>query len=87
MLLSNSPFQHPKAFASVCYILKITFHDHITRLRSKANQKLSALPHVTLPERCLLMSSYITSQFSHYPLVWMIQSRRLNKKMKSTKEL
>ena len=42
---------------------ELTFHHHITRLCSKANQKLSALARVsnymTLPKRHLLMSSYI----------------------------
>ena len=43
---------------------ELTFHDHITRLCSKANQKLSALARVskymTLQKRRLLMSSYVT---------------------------
>ena len=64
---------------------ELTFHDHITRLCSKANQKLSALSRVskymTLPKRRLLMSSYITSQFNYCPLVWMIHNRKLNKKI------
>ena len=48
---------------------ELTFHDHITRLCSKANKKLSALARVskylTLSKRRLLMSSYITSQFNY----------------------
>ena len=52
---------------------KLTFHDHITRLCSKANQKLSILSRVskymTLPKRRMLMSSHITSQFNYWPLV------------------
>ena len=51
---------------------ELTFHDHITRLCSKANQKLSALDrvskYVTLSKRRLLMSSYITSQLLPFSL-------------------
>ena len=64
----------------------LTIHDHITRLCSKANQKLSALAQVskymTLEKRRLLMSSYVTFQFNYCPLVWMIHSRNLSKKIK-----
>ena len=69
---------------------ELTFHDHITRLCSKANQKLSALARVskymTLPKRRLLMSSYITSHFNYCPLVWMIHNRKLNKKISKVHE-
>ena len=69
---------------------ELAFYDHITRLCSKANQKLSALTRVskymTLQKRCLLMSSYITSQFNYCPLVWMIHNRKLNKKINKVHE-
>ena len=65
--------------------IELTFHDHITRLCSKANQKLSALARVskymTLQKRRLLMSSYVTSQFNYCPLVRMIHNRELNQKI------
>ena len=64
---------------------ELTFLDHITRLCSKANQKLSALAEVskylTLQKRRLLMSSYVTSHFNYCPLVWVIHNRKLNKKI------
>ena len=69
---------------------EITFHDHISRLCSKANQKLSALVRVSkymiLRKRRLLMSPYITSQFNYCPLVWMIHNRKLNKKINKVHE-
>ena len=69
---------------------ELTFHDHITRLCSKANRKLSALArvskHMILPKQRLLMSSYITSQFNYFPLVWMIHNRKLNKKINKVHE-
>ena len=50
---------------------QLIFHNHITRLYFKANQKLSALArvskYITLSKRRLLMSSYITSQFDYMP--------------------
>ena len=69
---------------------ELNFYDHITRLCSKANQKLSALARVskymTLQKRRLLMSSYITSHFNYCPLVWMIHSRKLSKKINKVQE-
>ena len=69
---------------------ELTFHAHITRLCSKANQKLSTPARVskymTLPKQRLLMSSYITSQFNYCPLVWMIHNRKLNKKINKVHE-
>ena len=69
-----------EALLGVLIDSELTFHDHITRLCSKANQKLIALVQVskymTLPKRRWLMSSYITSQFNYCPLVWMIHNRK-----------
>ena len=41
---------------------------------------------MTLQKRRLLMSSYITSQFSYCPLVWIIHNRKLNKKISQIHE-
>ena len=69
---------------------ELTFHDHVTRLCSKANQKLSALARVskymTLQKRRLLMGFYITCQSNYCPLVWMIHNRKLNKKINKVHE-
>ena len=68
---------------------ELTFHDHITRLCSKANQKRAPArvsKYMTLPKRRLLMSSYITSQFNYCPVVWMILNRKLNKKISKVHE-
>ena len=71
-------------------MVNLLFYDHITRLCSKANQKLSALDRIskymTLPKRRLLMSSYITSQFNYYPLVCIIYNRTLTKKINKVYE-
>ena len=69
---------------------ELTFDDHITRLCSKANQKLSALArvskYVTLQNWHLLMSSYVNSQFNYCPLVWMIHNRTSSKKISKVHE-
>ena len=69
---------------------ELTFHDHITRLCSKANQKFSALARVSkymaLQKRRQFMSSYITSQFNYYPLVWIIHNRKVSKKINEVHE-
>ena len=78
--------QVPQKNLGVLIDSELTFHDHITRLFSKANQKFSALAwvstYMTLQKRHLLMSSYIPSQFNYCPLFWMIHNRKLNKKKK-----
>ena len=69
---------------------ELTFHVHITRLCSKANQKLSALARVskymTLQKRRLLIGSYVTSQFNCCPLFWTIDNRKLNQKINKIRE-
>ena len=57
------------------------FHDLVTSLCSKANQKYSALArvskYITLQKQRLLMGSYITSHLNYCPFVWMIHNRKL----------
>ena len=69
---------------------ELTFHDRITRLCSKANQKLNPLDRVSkyviLQKWRLVMSSYVTSQFNYCPLVWMIHNRKLNQKISKIQE-
>ena len=63
----------------------LTFKEHVTSIYSKANQNLHALTRVSkymsLQKRCILMRSFITSQFNYYPIVWMFHSRSLNNKV------
>ena len=57
---------------------KLTFKPHVTNLCDKASQKLHALSRVgnymNFNQRKLIMNSFITSQFSYCPLVWMFHS-------------
>ena len=60
----------------------LNFNSHLSTLCKKVGQKVSALARVAkiLPfdKRRLLFKSFIESQFSHCPLVWMFCSRKMN---------
>ena len=65
----------------------LTFENHIRNICKKASQKLNALariaPYMNIQKRRTIMKSFVTSQFSYYPLIWMFHSRRLNNKINS----
>ena len=68
----------------------LSFEGHITNLSKKANQKLHALARTVndmdLPKREFLMKAFITSQFSYFPLMWMLHSRTLNNRINNIQE-
>ena len=64
----------------------LKFDTHVTNICKKASAKLTALSRlmkiVPLEKKKLLMNSFIVSQFSYCPLVWMFCcSRKLNKRI------
>ena len=63
----------------------LSFNFHLKTLCKKVNQKVSALARIVriLPfqKRHLIMKTFIESQFSYCPLVWMFCSRTMNKKI------
>jgi hypothetical protein len=63
----------------------LNFNTHLANVCKKANQKVSALARVAriLPfyKRRIILKSFIESQFSYCPLVWMFCSRKMNRKM------
>ena len=63
----------------------LDFELHLKTLCKKVNQKVSALARIAniLPfqKRHLIMKTFIESQFSYCPLVWMFCSRTMNKKI------
>ena len=65
---------------------KLRFDDHIQDLCNKANRKLRALaraiPYMNLQKRKVLMNALFNAQFNDCLLIWMLQSRRNNKKIK-----
>ena len=66
------------------------FENHINSICKKAFQKLNALariaPYMNIQKRRTIMKSFVTSQFSYCPLIWMFHSRRLNNKINSIRE-
>ena len=63
----------------------LKFDEHVSSLCKKANQKLHALARVSnyIPSAKLktLMKSFVISQFSYCPLVWMFHSKRMNNRI------
>ena len=64
---------------------KLSFESHVTNLCTKASQKLHALSRISnlmdINKRKILFNTYILSQFSYCPLVWMFHSRKINNRI------
>ena len=62
-----------------------TFEEHINTLCEKTSQKLHALSRISQylsqHKKRILFKTFIMSQFSYCPLVWMSHSRSLNNKI------
>ena len=61
---------------------KLTFEPNVRSLYKKASQKLNAFARIAcslkFDQRKLHLNTFITSQFSYAPVVWMFYSRKLN---------
>ena len=61
---------------------KLTFEPHVRSLCKKASQKLNAFARIACSlkfhQRKLVLNTFITSQFSYAPVVWMFHNRKLN---------
>ena len=68
----------------------LNFENDINSICKKASQKSNALegitPYMNKQKRRTIMKSFVTSQFSYCPLIWMFHSRRLNNKINSIQE-
>ena len=68
----------------------LTFENHISSICKKASQKINALariaPYVNIQKRRTIVKSFVTSQFSYCPLIWMFHSRSRNNKINSIHE-
>ena len=68
----------------------LNFKSHVSNLCKRASQKLHALARVSAfmnPDKLrLLMNSFIKSQFSYCPLIWMFHDRALNAKVNKIQE-
>ena len=64
---------------------RLSFHEHVCNLCKKANTKLHALARISnymnQEKLRLLMKSFIESQFSYCPLIWMFHGRTLNNRI------
>ena len=63
----------------------LNFNSHLKKLCTKVNQKVSALARIVniLPfqKRHIILKTFIESQFSYCPLIWMFCSRAMNNKI------
>ena len=63
----------------------LDFEEHLSVVCKKASQNVSALARLarilSFPKRKLILNTFIESQFSYCPLVWMFCSRKLNRKI------
>ena len=68
----------------------LMFNSHVSKLCTKASQKLHALSRVcnimNFKQRRLIMKSFIHSQFGYCPIVWMFHSRGLNNRINNIHE-
>ena len=81
--------QHQKLLG-VTIDKNLKFNNHISDMCIKASRKLTALGRLSrlLPfaKRRLLMKSFIETQFSYCPLIWMFHDRNLNNKINKLHE-
>ena len=65
---------------------KLTLENHINNLYKKWSQKSNALARIssslTFDKWKVIMKDFITSQFNYCPFVWILHSKRLEKKNK-----
>ena len=69
---------------------KMKFEEHVSKLCSKASQKLHALARVShfmkTEQKRKIMNSFVNSHFLYCPLVWMLHSRKLNNRINKIHE-
>ena len=69
---------------------KLNFKEHISKLCKKVSAKLHALARISnfmsQDKLRVLMKSFVESQFSYCPLIWMFHSRTLNNRINKLHE-
>ena len=69
---------------------KLNFKIHLQTLCKKASQKLHALSRISIfmePKKLkLMMKTFIMSQFSYCPLIWMFHDKNINNKINRIQE-
>ena len=68
----------------------LSFKTHLDSLCKKASQKLHALARISkfmdTEKIVLMMNTFVMSQFSYCPLIWMFHDRRINDKVNKIRE-
>lgn len=68
----------------------LNFNSHLAKLCKKVGQKVTALARIVmiLPfnKRRIILKTFIESQFSYCPLIWMFCSRQMNRKINHVHE-
>jgi len=66
---------------------KLNFDQHISKIVKKANSKIAVIKRsfrfLSQFKKKLLLNSFVQSQFSFAPLVWMLHSKRATVKINS----
>ena len=69
---------------------RLNFDYHVRQICKKASKKLHALArifnYVETSKRKILVNSFITSQFSYCPLIWLFHSRKMEHSINKTHE-
>ena len=69
---------------------KLKFEEHIKSILVSAGKKLSAIARMShilsFSKLRLLMKSFVDSQFSYCPLIWMFCSRSMNNRINKLQE-
>ena len=64
---------------------KLNFDKHISKMVKKSNSKITVIQrsfaYLSQAKRKLLLNSFVQSQFSYAPLVWMLHSKSLTQKI------
>ena len=68
----------------------LSFKNHLDSLCKKASQKLHALVRISkfmdTDKLVLMMNTFVMSQFSYCPLIWIFHDRRINNKVNNIHE-
>ena len=82
--------EHEQVLLGITIDSNLTFGNRINNICKILSQKLNAVarivPYMNTQKRRAIMKSFVTSQLSYCPLIWMFHSRRLNNKINSIHE-
>ena len=74
----------------ICIDNKLSFDKYISKIVKKANGKIAVIQrsfrYLSKFKRNLLLNSFVQSQFSYAPLVWMMHSKLAERKINKTHE-